>query len=54
MEHGSRDYDPPGGRGEGLKYVKNVVVKTADEELAAAGVEMKYLVGTMIEIPARP
>ena len=34
-----------------LKYVKNVVVKTADEELAAAGVEMKYLVGTMIEIP---
>ena len=34
-----------------LKYVKDVVVKTADEELAAAGVEMKYLVGTMIEIP---
>ena len=34
-----------------LKYVKNVVVKTADEELAAAGMEMKYLVGTMIEIP---
>ena len=34
-----------------LKYVKSVVVKTADEELAAAGVEMKYLVGTMIEIP---
>ena len=34
-----------------LKYVKNVVVKTADEELAAAGLEMKYLVGTMIEIP---
>ena len=34
-----------------LKYVKDVVVKTADEELAAAGMEMKYLVGTMIEIP---
>ena len=34
-----------------LKYVKSIVVKTADEELAAAGVEMKYLVGTMIEIP---
>ena len=34
-----------------LKYVKSVVVKTADEELAAAGMNMKYLVGTMIEIP---
>ena len=34
-----------------LKYVKDVVVKTADEELAAAGMQMKYLVGTMIEIP---
>ena len=34
-----------------LKYVKNIVVQTADEELAAAGMEMKYLVGTMIEIP---
>ena len=34
-----------------LKYVKDVVVKTADEELAAAGMERKYLVGTMIEIP---
>ncbi len=34
-----------------LKYVKSVVVATADEELAAAGVEMKYMVGTMIEIP---
>ena len=31
-----------------LKYVKDVVVKTADEELAAAGMDMKYLVGTMI------
>ncbi len=34
-----------------LKYVKNVVVKTADEIIAAAGSDMKYLVGTMIEIP---
>ena len=34
-----------------LKYVKDVVVKTADEELATAGMNMKYLVGTMIEIP---
>ena len=34
-----------------LKYVKSVVVKTADEELAAADMKMKYLVGTMIEIP---
>ena len=34
-----------------LKYVKNVVVKTADEEIAAAGISMKYKVGTMIEIP---
>ena len=34
-----------------LKYVKSVVVKTADEELAAAGMKMKYLVGAMIEIP---
>ena len=34
-----------------LKYVKDVVVKTADEELAKAGVQMKYKVGTMIEIP---
>ena len=34
-----------------LKYVKDVVVKTADAEIAAAGVEMEYQVGTMIEIP---
>ncbi len=34
-----------------LKYVKAEVVKTADAEIAAAGVEMKYEVGTMIEIP---
>ena len=34
-----------------LKFVKDVVVKTADEVLAAAGSDMKYKVGTMIEIP---
>ena len=34
-----------------LKLVKDVVVKTADAEIAAAGVELKYEVGTMIEIP---
>ncbi len=34
-----------------LAYVKKVVVKTADEEIAAAGAQMKYEVGTMIEIP---
>ena len=34
-----------------LKYVKNVVVATADAEIAAAGIELKYEVGTMIEIP---
>ena len=34
-----------------LKYVKDVVVKAADAEIAAAGVELKYEVGTMMEIP---
>ncbi|MDY2789759.1 MAG: pyruvate, phosphate dikinase, partial [Lachnospiraceae bacterium] len=34
-----------------LKYVKKVVVETADAEIAAAGVDLKYHVGTMIEIP---
>ncbi len=34
-----------------LKYVKKTVVETADAEIAAAGVDMKYEVGTMIEIP---
>ena len=34
-----------------LAYVKKVVVKTADEEIAAAGADMHYEVGTMIEIP---
>ena len=34
-----------------LKYVKDVVVKNADELITASGLDMKYLVGTMIEIP---
>ncbi len=34
-----------------LKYIKDVVVKTADEIIAASNVDLKYTVGTMIEIP---
>ncbi len=34
-----------------LKYVKKIVVETADAEIAAAGSDLKYEVGTMIEIP---
>ena len=34
-----------------LKYVKDFVVATADEEIKNAGIELKYEVGTMIEIP---
>ena len=34
-----------------LKYVKKVVVETADAEIKAAGIDLKYEVGTMIEIP---
>ena len=34
-----------------LKYVKNIVVTTADAEIAAAGIDLTYKVGTMIEIP---
>ena len=34
-----------------LKYVKNFVVETADAEIKAAGIELNYKVGTMIEIP---
>ena len=39
------------GDAKELKYVKNIVVKTADAEIAASGIQMKYEVGTMIEIP---
>ena len=34
-----------------LKFVKKVVVETADAEIAATGIDLKYEVGTMIEIP---
>ena len=34
-----------------LKFVKDIVVATADAEIAAAGADLKYEVGTMIEIP---
>ena len=34
-----------------LKYVKQVVIETANAEIAAAGADLKYEVGTMIEIP---
>ena len=39
------------GEEKELKYVKKIVVKTADEEIKPAGSDMKYEVGTMIEIP---
>ena len=34
-----------------LKFVKDIVTKTADEEIKNAGIDLKYSVGTMIEIP---
>lgn len=34
-----------------LKMIKDIVVKTADDIIAKAGIELKYLVGTMIEVP---
>jgi pyruvate, phosphate dikinase len=34
-----------------LKYVKDIVTSVADEEIKAAGIQMRYMVGTMIEIP---
>ena len=39
------------GEAKEFKYVKNFVVETADAEIAAAGIELRYEVGTMIEIP---
>ena len=42
------------GEGKELKYVKNVVAEIADGLIAEAGAQMKYLVGTMIEIPGPP
>ena len=34
-----------------FKFVKKIVVKVADEEIKAAGIDLNYEVGTMIEIP---
>ena len=42
---------PLTGEAKEMKFVKDVVVATADAEIAAAGVELKYEVGTMMEIP---
>ena len=42
---------PLTGEVKELKYVKDIVVKTADAEIAAAGADLKYEVGTMMEIP---
>ena len=39
------------GDNKELKFVKKIVVETADAEIAAAGADLKYEVGTMIEIP---
>lgn len=39
------------GDSKEFKYVKNIVTETADQEIKAAGAELKYEVGTMIEIP---
>ena len=42
---------PLTGEAKEMKFVKDIVVKTADEEIKAAGVSLKYEVGTMMEIP---
>ncbi|MTK12208.1 MAG: pyruvate, phosphate dikinase [Clostridiaceae bacterium] len=53
-----KDYDivpeimiPLVGELKELKFVKDIVVRIADEIIAKSGINMKYLVGTMIEIP---
>ena len=42
---------PLTGEAKELKFVKDIVIKTAEEEIAAAGVKLHYEVGTMVEIP---
>ena len=42
---------PLTGEVKEMKFVKDIVVKTADEVIKAAGADLKYEVGTMIEIP---
>ena len=39
------------GDSKEMKFVKKIIVKTADKEIAEAGIDLKYMVGTMIEIP---
>ncbi len=51
MDRPPRDHVPLVGDVKELKFVKAVVVETADAEIAAAGVKLDYEVGTMIEIP---
>ena len=42
---------PLTGESKELKFVKDIVIETANAEIAAAGIELKYEVGTMVEIP---
>ncbi len=42
---------PLAGDAREFKYVKDIIVKTADEVIAKSGVKLSYLVGTMIEVP---
>ena len=39
------------GDAKELAFVRKIVVETAEEEIKAAGIDLKYKVGTMIEIP---
>ena len=39
------------GEAKELKFVKDIVVRVADDLIAKSGQELKYLVGTMIEVP---
>jgi pyruvate,orthophosphate dikinase len=42
---------PLTGESKELKFVKDIVIEIANAEIAAAGVELHYEVGTMVEIP---
>ena len=39
------------GEAKELTFIRKIVVETAEEEIKAAGIDLKYKVGTMIEIP---
>ena len=45
---------PLTGEVKEFKFVKDIVTSTADAEIKAAGADLKYKVGTMIEIPEPP